>query len=132
MRKLTGAILAALLLAPMLSSSGLAEERGERGERWHGDLHRFRDHDEDFWRRGSWFHGRHEGRNGWWWRVGPYWYFYPAPIYPYPDPLVPPAVAVPGPPRAQPVWYYCARPDGYYPYVARCRVPWQPVAPPPR
>jgi hypothetical protein len=23
---------------------------------------------------------------GWWWVIGPAWYLYPAPIYPYPDP----------------------------------------------
>jgi len=28
-----------------------------------------------------------------------------------------------------PVWYYCANPPGYYPYVGTCLVPWQPVVP---
>ena len=27
----------------------------------------------------------------------------------------------------QPVWYYCANPPGYYPYVGSCPVPWQHV-----
>jgi hypothetical protein len=26
---------------------------------------------------------------GWWWVIGPAWYLYPAPIYPYPDPDAP-------------------------------------------
>ena len=35
----------------------------------------------------------------------------------------------------QPVWYYCANPPGYYPYVGSCMAPWQhvpvnPVVPP--
>ncbi|HUZ71675.1 MAG TPA: hypothetical protein VMU87_01710 [Stellaceae bacterium] len=68
------------------------------------------------------------GRLGWWWVVGPTWYFYPAPIYPYPypDPYVPPVVTAP--PAA--TWYYCSNPAGYYPYVPQCPVPWQPVQAP--
>ncbi|MGH7090725.1 MAG: hypothetical protein ACREFQ_17655 [Stellaceae bacterium] len=96
-----------------------------RGERFRGDIHRFGDHDLDFWRSGRWFHGVHEGRRGWWWTVGPSWYFYPAPFYPYPDPYLPPTVA----PGAAPLWYYCTNPPGYYPYVAACAVPWRPVVP---
>src|SRR5262249_1942474 len=35
---------------------------------------------------------------------------------------------VPPPPPA-PVWYYCSDPQGYYPMVPECTVPWTPVAP---
>ena len=60
----------------------------------------------DRWHSGYWYHGPHGGRPGWWWVVGGTWYFYPAPVYPYPDPYAvpppavyaaPPAVVVPAP-----------------------------------
>lgn len=105
---------------------------------WHDrDIRHFRDHDFGRWRGGRWVHGPHGGRNGWWWVVGGTWYFYPAPVYPYPDPYVPPVAAAPGPPlpaAAPPPpaqYYFCDRPRGYYPYVAACRVPWRVVAVPP-
>jgi len=122
------AFAAALLAATCLAGTAQAQDRHDH---WHGDIHHFRDHDFDFWRGGHWFHGPHGGRAGWWWVVGGSWYFYPAPIYPYPDPYVPPAVLVPAPPPGAPpaqYWYYCANPAGYYPYVAQCATPWQPVA----
>jgi hypothetical protein len=126
MRTLTWAALAAAILAPALAAPAFAQrDRGhDRGDRWQGDIHRFHDRDFDRWRGGSWFHGAHDGRDGWWWRVGPLWYFYATPIYPYPDPYVPPIIAVPPP---APTWYYCANPRGYYPYVGRCFMPWRAV-----
>src|SRR5690242_5334364 len=43
-----------------------------RRDEWRDrDIHRFRDHDFDRWHGGHWFHGRHGGRLGWWWLVGP-------------------------------------------------------------
>lgn len=30
-------------------------------------------------------------------------------------------------PAAEPVWYFCANPLGYFPYIGRCRVTWQTV-----
>jgi hypothetical protein len=109
-------------------------ERGREGDmRWRGDIRRFHEHDVDVWRRGHWYHGHHLGRNGWWWIVGGVWYFYPTPVYPYPDPFLPPgppvAVAPPvqAPPQPQQYWYYCRNPEGYYPYVPQCRVPWEAV-----
>jgi len=101
---------------------------------WHDDIHHFHEHDIAVWRGGRWFHGDHGGRLGWWWIVGGVWYFYPAPIYPYPDPFLPPG-AVAGPPVApQPVappapaqYYYCDNPPGYYPYVSTCPTPWRAV-----
>lgn len=70
------------------------------------------------------------------------WY-YPAPYY-YPH-YYPPAVVVPSSPptyiergdaedqTAEPssYWYYCASPDGYYPYVKECPGGWQRVPPRP-
>lgn len=65
------------------------------------------------------------------------WYFYPAPVYPYPNPYQPPVVMVEQPPvavvppapapGAPQYWYYCPNPQGYYPYVADCSTPWQKV-----
>ena len=74
------------------------------------------------------------GRLGWWWIVGGAWYFYPAPVYPYPDPYIPPAVVTPALPpsltQSPPqYWYYCPSAKGYYPYVADCPEGWRPVVP---
>ncbi len=106
----------------------------QNGLRWHGDIRHFHQGDYGQWRSGHWFHGRHGGRLGWWWMVGPVWYFYPAPVYPYPDPFQPPAVGVPLAPSSLPpqFWYYCDNPSGYYPYVPRCRGNWRalPATPP--
>ena len=129
MHTIARALLAASLLVPTLGTgAALAQHHDDRHDdrRWDGDIHRFHDHDFDRWRGGGWFHGVHGGRDGWWWVVGPDFYFYPAPVYPYPDPYLPPAVA-PAPVPAAATWYYCANPQGYYPYVAQCAVPWQPV-----
>ena len=76
-------------------------------------------------------HGRHDGRVGWWWVVGGVWYFYPAPVYPFPDPYVPPApppVVITPPPQ----FYLCESPRGYYPYVPSCPGGWRvvPATPP--
>lgn len=77
------------------------------------------------WQEGRWYQGRHQDRFGWWWIVGPSWFWYPAPVYPYPNYYIPPGAS------PSPNWYYCARPPGYYPYVTRCEVPWQLVQPTP-
>jgi hypothetical protein len=108
--------------------------------RWRGDIHHFREHDYIHWREGRWYHGFHNGRGGWWWQVNGLWYYYPTPIYPYPDPYTPPVVvaeAIPVTPvEAAPAYvYFCPNPEGYYPYVSQCFAPWERkvavVAPPP-
>jgi len=56
-------------------------------------------------------------------------FFYPGPIYPYPDSyydMSPPLYEAPQVPG---YWYYCDDPPGYYPYVEECRRPWNMVAP---
>lgn len=124
MRTLMRAIVAASLIVPTLgSTAAFAQHDGH--DHWGGDIHHFGDRDFARWRGGAWFNGFHDGHNGWWWVVGPDFYFYPAPVYPYPDPYVPPAVAPA--PASVATWYYCANPQGYYPYVPRCAVPWRPV-----
>ncbi|MGB9152053.1 MAG: hypothetical protein WCD70_03090 [Alphaproteobacteria bacterium] len=124
MRKLSALLLTTALLTSVAFQPALAQE-------WHGrgDGYGFHDHG-DHWRAGRWFNGFHDGRNGWWWIVDGAWYFYPAPVYPYPDPYTPPTVVietVPGAPSGAQTYYYCASPAGYYPSVPQCTVAWQKV-----
>jgi hypothetical protein len=101
---------------------------------WRGDIGRFHEHDWGVWRGGNWMHAQHGGRWGWWWVVGPTWYFYPSPVYPYPNPYEPPPVemvtpptdAAPPPPTPR-NWYYCDPAQGYYPYVPTCPSGWREV-----
>ncbi|MHB1334129.1 MAG: hypothetical protein ACYCY1_16185 [Sulfuriferula sp.] len=67
-------------------------------------------------------------------------YYYPAPSYYYPPPVVaapaqPPVYIEKGDEGASPpqssFWYYCANPQGYYPYVRHCSGRWQAVPPQP-
>ncbi len=131
-------ILVVLAVLSCAACPAVADEHGrhrgrgiEHGPRWHGEIGRFHEHDIQVWRGGRWYHGRHDGRMGWWWLVGGLWYFYPYPVYPYPDPYQPPAVSLP--PTSLGYWYYCADPAGYYPYVVECYGNWMqvPAAPPP-
>lgn len=115
--------------------------RDARGRGFHGDFHgrdfhHFTPYELGLWRGGHWVHGWHDGRLAWWWTVGNGWYFYPAPIYPFPTYVPPPVVVAqpPGvmapPPTGRPPaqsWYYCYNPPGYYPYVPACNGPWRPV-----
>ena len=92
---------------------------------------RFSPPERRLWEGGDWRHTWHEGHLGWWWVVSGDWFFYPQPIYPYPL-YVGPSYYYDyynsyGPPSYY--WYYCEDPPGYYPYVPRCFVPWQPVPP---
>ena len=144
MQKFLYSILIALVCAPFVIGTSAADDRGgfdrhdeHRGFEGHGDIHRFHEHDFERWRGGHWVHDRHAGRFGWWWVVAGMWYFYPTPVYPYPDPYEPP-IAVAPPSEAPQYWYYCSNPSGYYPYVPECAMPWQrvparpqPVAPAP-
>ncbi len=74
------------------------------------------------------------------WSVGNSWYLYPRPVYPYPA-YGPPVVAgdeygyapnngrdyaqgyargADGNPQRPDYWYFCANPEGYYPYIQDC------------
>jgi hypothetical protein len=130
---LAGAVLSVALMIFSLSAQARPPVaiRAEVGVRYpyHYPVH--------VWGGGYWHHGWYGPRFGWWWVVGPSWYYYPAPVYPYPNPYVPPVViqttpAQPGPAPAQ-YWYYCAASKAYYPYVAECPGGWQqvPATPPP-
>ncbi len=104
---------------------------------FHGhDFAHFTPAERSAWAGGGWHHEWHNGRFGWWWAVGGIWYFYPAPIYPYPDYVADTyddsgmgAEPVAGTPPGY--WYYCGPSGAYYPYVQTCPVPWTPVAPTP-
>jgi hypothetical protein len=125
------AVTAALSACVALAPPAHAQHEGHHD--YHGrDFHGFSPHDRQVWVGGHWDHGWHDGRFAWWWIVDGGWYFYPAPVYPYPT-YVPPAIVVQQPPPtptglppAQ-FWYYCDNPQGYYPYVATCNVPWRQV-----
>ena len=129
--------LGALLTATALATSALADKDDNKnkpnkrgGKSWHGDISRFHEQDWPLWRSGLWTHGRHDGRMGWWWVVGPTWYFYPSPVYPYPSPWEPPMVVpmAPGgsPPPAPAAihWYFCPNSNNYYPYISTCVSGW--------
>lgn len=140
--------------APGHSSGGYHGGAGHYHGGRHGDIRHFGGHDYGVWRGGHWNHGWHNGRSGWWWVAGGLWYFYPVPVYPYPNPYVPPLVVEgsppstvviqaplsqspppPGPeavPQSPQNWYYCESAKGYYPYVTSCPSGWQmvPASPP--
>ncbi|HEY3846206.1 MAG TPA: hypothetical protein VGL95_03740 [Acetobacteraceae bacterium] len=99
----------------------------------HGDIRRFHDRDFYAWHGGYWHHSWYGGRFGWWWVVSGVWFFYPVPVYPYPDPYVPSDFAAPPPPEDTPppatdqFWYFCPASNAYYPYVPACPTGWQQV-----
>lgn len=143
-----------LLGALPLTASAQHRSYGQRG--WQGDIRHFDRYDRQHWRSGAWRHGMHGGSIGWWWVAGGVWYSYPKPIYPYPDPYIPPTIIyeqpappvvympAPAPIQVQPLqppttqppvqqfWYYCEAANGYYPYVASCPGGWKtvPATPP--
>lgn len=131
----------AVLAGIMLAAAPAAQ--AHRGVYYYGPPHFAHWHD------GYWNHGYYRGRLGWWWVTGGAWYWYSAPVYPYPDPYVPPVVvntpAIPAVPATPPppaevaspapaqVWYYCKAAKQYYPYVSECPGGWKTVpAEPPR
>jgi len=149
MKQIISGIMVGVLL--VISFPALAEHReGFRGGHWEGrEIHRFGERDLGIWQRGHWYHGRHGGQFGWWWLAAGVWYFYPAPVYPYPDPYMPPVTVINEQPpvvvapqtnepaQAQPhqapqSWYYCNSAQGYYPYVPSCPEGWRtvPATPP--
>jgi hypothetical protein len=124
MKKFLSVLLLAGLMVPALAQPGRADAY-HRDQRWGGDIHHFKDRDYHYWRAGHWWHGNHGGRGGWWWIVGPSWYFYPQPVYPAPNPFIPPLVVAANPPGH--FLYYCRHPGGYYPYVPECFSTWNAV-----
>jgi hypothetical protein len=87
---------------------------------------RFTPRERALWTHGRWWHGRHHGRSGWWWWVDGGWYFYDAPVYPYPGYVSETYYDEPSEDSGD-YWYYCRDPEGYYPYVHTCHSSWEPV-----
>jgi hypothetical protein len=85
------------------------------------------------WRHGVWRHAWHHGHWAWWWVVGGSWFFYPEPIYPFPDYVGSVVYYDYYGDMGEPdyYWYYCEDPPGYYPDVARCDSAWEAVPPTP-
>jgi len=84
-------------------------------------------------------HERFVFRGGIWLGPGPWWgppypYYGPYPYYPAPPVVIerqPPVYVQPSPqPEEQDYWYFCTKPEGYYPYVKRCPGGWLTVVPP--
>ncbi|MDQ4627710.1 hypothetical protein [Janthinobacterium lividum] len=133
--KRRGVGLVLLVVALALSGAAAAGPGGHGGRgghgahMGHGQFHGHHGH-----------HGHFHGRPqvGVWlgssWGYGPGWYGDPWYGYPYRYPygrtlivpLPPMYIEQGGVPTAQ-RWYYCARPQGYYPYVKSCLTPWRAV-----
>ncbi|HEY3636947.1 MAG TPA: hypothetical protein VGK90_02255 [Rhizomicrobium sp.] len=79
------------------------------------------------WTRGHWYHRWYNGHYGWWWFTGGTWFWYNAPVYPYPTVVSENYYEESDYSEPGPTWYYCYNPAGYYPYVPRCYGPWRPV-----
>ena len=141
MKRYIGWILTISTLAGAIPAIAQAQHRDHGGRHgWNGDIRHFERVDLHRWRSGYWHHGRHGGRLGWWWVIGCVWYFYPQPVYPFPDPYLQPAVVVQPAPIAptpvapvvptapsQSLWYYCEASSSYYPYVPSCPGGWKTV-----
>jgi len=101
----------------------------------HADFGHFSPAQHAAWVGGRWNHGWRNGHFGWWWFAGGAWFFYGAPIYPYPlyvsDEYVDDYSDDYSGGYGGQYWYYCQHPAGYYPYVQQCSMPWQPVPPTP-
>lgn len=117
-RRLFRIAAAALIVAVAVPQPSLAHDRWRHTYRPYGIYPRY-------WHGGHWVHGWHMGHDGWWWVIGTAWYFYPAPVYPYPEP--PLVVVTPPPPPLIPpqYYYYCPNPPGYYPGLPGCPIGWQ-------
>lgn len=133
-----GALRILIVLAGMaLAANAGAEPRHGRGHAAHGVHQQFGGHR-------HFHHHRHHARphvgvwlgSSWSYGYGPGWYgdpWYRPYAYPYGSPAVvvqaPPVyIEQGGVPTAQ-MWYYCARPQGYYPYINSCATPWRAVQP---
>lgn len=118
-----------ILLMALLQTQPVYAQHHERGGHAaavrsgpvsHGAVRHFNTNGRGVANGGRFFHGRHGGRDGWWWIAGPSWYYYSTPVYPNPDPYWYPEDG----PYSGGVWYYCPSVGGYYPYVSDCPGGW--------
>lgn len=133
-------LLLALHVAPADAQNSTAQTRSSRQEL---RVDNIRSRDRQLWYSGHWYHGWYAGQPGWWWVLGRSYYYYAAPIYPYPQAFETATAADPIPDLPTPApaayWNFCAEPAGYYPYVQTCATRWVrvlpsaavPLAPPP-
>lgn len=139
-RKGGGARLALLVAGLALAGAGSAAWAAPGGHGGHGGHGGFHSGHGGFHGSHGHFHGRpHAGvwlGSTWGYGYGPGWYGDPWYGYPYAYPYgravivqQPPVyIEQGGMPTAQ-MWYYCARPQGYYPYVKNCGTAWRAVPP---
>jgi hypothetical protein len=142
LRRLKLAKPVAVLLAALLTASGLGYTPASWARGGHGGGHFGGGHFGGGHFGGGHFGGRFHGHFGgprFGWYLGPgaglWGWGYPGPYY-YPPYYYSPAVTVPVEPpvyieRGQVAnnWYYCRSPAGYYPTVRSCPGGWQAVAP---
>jgi hypothetical protein len=120
---------------PAHGGGGYRMDSGRWAYRPGYDVHGFSRPDLARWSGGRWNQTCWGGRCGWWWATGGLWYFYAAPVYPYPlvvspitygapiyDPAYTAGVTSQAPQST--FSYYCDNPQGYYPAVPQCNTPW--------
>lgn len=114
-----------LLLAGLAFSGAAAAAPGGHGgfHGGHGHFHG-RPH-VGVWVGSAWRYGDGPGWHGDPWYGTPYGYPYGRTVIVQQPPVY---IEQGGEPTAQ-MWYYCARPQGYYPYVKNCGTAWRAVLP---
>lgn len=121
-------------LATVAAQPAAAQHRHHGG--WHGGITLSHHHDRHA-RHGGWrkhhHHHHHHGRgHSWTWVAGSMPYYYPAPVYTYPNQWEPATItlepaAVPASPPPTQYWYYCDASSAYYPHVQSCPDGWRAV-----
>ncbi|PKM12788.1 MAG: hypothetical protein CVV13_04055 [Gammaproteobacteria bacterium HGW-Gammaproteobacteria-3] len=145
MKKVTGLSVIMLVLCSL--HSGFVWARGGHGGGGHGGGHYGGGHGGGHYsHHGGGHGGGHHGHASYGFYFGaPYYsypyYSYPYYSYPYYAPTIitapssPPVYIQQSPQVTQQYqtgyWYYCANPEGYYPYVKDCPDGWQQVEPTP-
>src|SRR5471030_202144 len=125
----------ALAIAVVLCSAVGSNAWAQHGHGGHGGGHFVGGH-------GGYYHGGGYWRGGVFIGAPLFWPYGPSYYDPYYDPgyyYSPPLVVESAPPtyveRSAPAptqsstWSYCSNPQGYYPYVKDCKVPWRSVDP---
>jgi hypothetical protein len=136
------ALALAFLVGSVFCTNAWADRGGPHHDRHgHHGLHQGQHHGHHGHHRGH-HRGHHHSRGhvgvvigaplywGSGWHGDPY-YGYPY-SYRYRPPVVvpePPVYIERGVTPASALWYFCGNPEGYYPYVKQCSMPWRTVTP---